>query len=73
MDNEKRDINEIKKELSNELLESIRNSHDGTVLETLLLHGYSYEEITDLLPRYTTVSGLDLYNCNETAKSVLHR
>ena len=73
MDTERRNINEIKRELSNELLESIRSSHDGSVLESLLLHGYSYEEITDLLTRYTDVSSLDLFNCNETAKSVLHR
>jgi len=71
MEKRKVDINEVKKMLSNELLENIRN--DNRKLDSLVLLGYSYEEITEMLTKYQTVSGLDLYNCNEAVKTGLHR
>ena len=69
---ETNDINEVKKRLSNELLENLRKGNDH-LFETLILCGYSYEEINELLTRYQEASGLDLINCNEIVKRTLSR
>ena len=69
---ENNDINDFKRRLSNELLENLRKG-DNRLLDTLLLCGYSYEEINELLTRYQDVSGLDLINCNEIVKRTLTR
>ena len=72
MESKKRDIEQIKKELSNELLTHIRLSGEKG-LDALLYSGYSYEEITELLTQYNKVSGLDLINCNNSVKKTLSR
>lgn len=70
MEREKENILDIKKSLSNELLESIRRSQPN-ILDLLVEYGYSYEEITWMLTNYDNVSGLDLINCNEVVKKSL--
>ena len=66
------DIDKIKKSLSDELLKNIRLSGNSAI-DALLLIGYSYEEITELLTGYKNVSGLDLINCNDVVKKTLAR
>ena len=73
MEIKKVDINSVKKALSKELLENIRHSNDNRILDVLVLSGYSYEEITEMLTRYQEVASLDLFNCNEVVKHTLHR
>lgn len=68
----KHDILDIKKQLSNELLENLRSGNNET-FDSLLMCGYSYEEIMELLTKYQYVSGLDLINCNEVVKKTLSR
>ena len=72
MEKIKKNIELIKKGLSDELLTSIRLSGDRG-LDELLYSGYSYEEIMHLLTQYKSVSGLDLINCNNTVKKTLTR
>lgn len=67
-----RNIRDIKKALSNELLVNLRLNGEAA-FDALLKSGYSYEEITELLIRYQEASGLDLINCNEAIKSVRTR
>lgn len=70
--NQKKDINTIKKNLSDELVENLRNSSDN-VLEDLINHGYTFEEVIDLITRYKDSSGADLVNCNEVVKKSLKK
>ncbi|MBQ4030851.1 MAG: hypothetical protein II625_03760 [Bacilli bacterium] len=69
---EKRDIDQIKKSLSDQLLKSLRLSGNNA-LDALLYSGYSYEEITELLTSYNNVSGLDLINCNDVIEKTLSK
>lgn len=70
--NQNKDINTIKKNLSDELVENLRNSSDN-VLEDLINHGYTFEEVIDLITRYKDSSGADLVNCNEVVKKSLKK
>ncbi len=67
---EGRDINFIKKQLSDELVMMLRA--DDNSIETLIECGYSLEEIFDLIANYKNKSGADLINCNEIIKRKEH-
>ena len=67
---EKKNIIIIKKNLSDELVDNLRKC-DNNVLEDLIYHGYTFEEVIELITRYKESSGADLVNCNEVVKKRL--
>ena len=67
---DKRNIDVIKKELSDELISNLRNC-DDSVLYTLIEHGYSLEEVIELITKYNEKSGADLVICNNIIKKSL--
>lgn len=65
-----KDINDIKKGLSDELISNLRDC-DDSVLYSLVEHGYSLEEVIELITKYKEKSGADLVNCNNIVKKSL--
>ncbi len=63
---EERNINEIKKKLSDELVYNLRSDNDS--IKNLIEGGYSVEEIFELITNYKEKSGADLVNCNSIIK-----
>ncbi len=70
--NDERNIEKIKKELSNDLFVNLRLAGDLGI-DNLVKAGYSYEEIVSFLTNYYRASGLDLINCNDVVKKTLSR
>ncbi len=63
---EKRDVNAIKKKLSDELVCNLRDYSES--VKILVESGYSIEEIFGYITDYRTKSGADLVNCNQIIK-----
>lgn len=60
---------EVKKDLSDELLSGLRETGDSG-FEILLSHGYSKDELVEMITSYESVSGADIVNCNNTLKTL---
>lgn len=60
---------EVKKDLSDELLNNLRET-GNLGFETLLDYGYSRDELMEMITSYYSVSGADIVNCNNSLKTL---